>query len=152
MSPNWSPLVGAKKTLGLLRELRREISMAITIKGRESLQISEGKHQAKIHELKVEKRGKEQYEYFDVYVEVLDVDKKDGTHPVIKMGMPFDLSVNTKMGSLLKAFGVSEDDIKGGEDIDIEKVLPKGKKVQIITKDSETDKGTFAEIISMKPA
>jgi hypothetical protein len=126
--------------------------MPIKIQGRESLQISEGKHSAKIHELKVEKRGKESYEYLDVHVEVLDVNKKDGTHPVIKMGMPFDLSINTKMGKLLKAFGISDDAIKDGVEIDIEEVLPKGKKVQIITKDSETDKGTFAEIISMKPA
>jgi len=126
--------------------------MAITIKGRDSLQISEGKHQAKIRELKVEKRGKESYEYLDVHVEVLDVDKKDGTHPVIKMGMPFDLSINTKLGVLLRSCGVSDDAIKGGGEIDIENVLPIGKKVQIITKNIETDKGTFAEIFSMKPA
>jgi len=92
------------------------------------------------------------YEYLDVHVEVLDVDKKDGTHPVIKMGMPFDLSVNTKLGVLLRSFGISDDTIKDGGEIDIEEVLPKGKKVQIITKDSVTDKGTFAEIVSMKPA
>jgi hypothetical protein len=70
--------------------------MAITIEGRESLQIPEGSHPARISALKVEKRGKEQlvnglvglfmsskFEYLDVHVELEDVTAKDGKHPDI---------------------------------------------------------------------
>jgi hypothetical protein len=126
--------------------------MPIKISGRESLTIPDGKHNAKIAVLKVEKRGKEAYEYLDVHVELVDIAKRDGSHPVIKYGMPFDLTPNTKMGKLLKAFGVPEEDITSGEELNIEKVLVVGKKVTIVTKDVETDKGVFAEIVSMKPA
>jgi hypothetical protein len=127
--------------------------MPITIRGRESLQIPEGLHPAKITGLKVEKRGKDKtYEYIDVHVDVMDVKTKDGKHPNIKMGMPFDLSVNTQLGHLLKAFGVTDEQITGGESMDLEKVLSVGRNVKIVTTDVTTDKGTFAEIQSMKPA
>jgi hypothetical protein len=117
-----------------------------------SVIIPEGKHPARISALKVEKRGKENYEYLDVHVEIQDVETKEGKHPSIKYGCPFDLTPNTKLGKLLKAFGVSDSQIASGESLDIEKVLTVGKNVQILTKDVETDKGTFAEIVSLKPA
>lgn len=126
--------------------------MAITIKGRESMSIPEGAHPAKIKELKVEKRGKEQFEYLDIHVDVMDVTTKAGTHPSIKLGMPFDLTVNTKLGKTLRAFGVSDEQIASGESLNIEKVLAVGREVRIVTTNVETDKGTFADISSMKPA
>jgi hypothetical protein len=137
--------------------------MPIKIVGRESTIIPEGKHLAKISALKVEKRGKENYEYLDVHVELQDVETKEGKHPSInfvlpcgnmkiKYGCPFDLTPNTKLGKLLKAFGVSDAQIASGESLDIEQVLKVGKSVQILTKDVETDKGTFAEILSVRPA
>jgi hypothetical protein len=126
--------------------------MPIKIVGRESTIIPEGKHPARISALKVEKRGKEKalngdccssassYEYLDVHVEIQDVETKEGKHPSIKYGCPFDLTPNTKLGKLLKAFGVSDSQIASGESLDIEKVLTVGKSVQILTKDVETDK------------
>lgn len=121
--------------------------MPIKIVGRESTIIPEGKHPARISALKVEKRGKENYEYLDVHVEIQDVETKEGKHPSIKYGCPFDLTPNTncisvpvKLGKLLKAFGVSDSQIASGESLDIEKVLTVGKSVQILTKDVETDK------------
>lgn len=92
------------------------------------------------------------FEYLDVHVEVSDVTTKEGKHPSIKMGMPFDLSVNTKMGKLLKVFGVTDEQITGGESLNLEKILAVGKNVKIVTKEVESEKGTFAEIVSMKPA
>jgi hypothetical protein len=114
--------------------------MPIRITGRESTTIPEGKHPARISALKVEKRGKENYEYLDVHVEIQDVELKDGRHPSIKYGCPFDLTPNTKLGKLLKAFGVSDEQIASEEPLDIEKYLAVGKSVQILTKDVETDK------------
>lgn len=126
--------------------------MPISIKGRESMSIPDGAHPAEIDHLAVEKRGKEAFEYLDVHVRVKDVHGKDGKSPVIKMGMPFDLSVNTKLGKLLKNFGVTEAEIVSGEPVDIEAVLAKGKQVTIVTTTTETPNGTFADIQSMKPA
>jgi hypothetical protein len=126
--------------------------MPITIRGRETLSIPEGKHEAKISSLKVEKRGKEGYEYLDVHVELYKLAGKDGKKPDIKYGMPFDLSANTKLGKLLIAFGVTEDEIKSKEPLNLEDILKVGMKVQVLTKDVETPNGTFAEIVSLKPA
>jgi hypothetical protein len=70
----------------------------------------------------------------------------------IKMGCPFDLTPNTKLGKLLKAFGVSDAQIASGDAMNLEKILQVGKKVRVLTKDVETEKGTFAEIVSIKPA
>jgi hypothetical protein len=126
--------------------------MPIVIRGTEVTQIPEGAHPAKITQLKVETRGKENFEYLDVHVDVLDVTSKDGKHPNIKLGMPFKLTVGTGLGKLLKAFGVSDDKISGGEPLDLDKIIPVGMKVKIVTVNKETEKGTFAEIQSMKPA
>jgi hypothetical protein len=126
--------------------------MPIVIKGREPTVIPDGAHPAKIREIKVEKRGKEAFEYLDVHVELTDVTGKEGKHPVIKTGMPFDLSPMTKLGRLLLLFGVSESEIKSGNPIDLEKVLKVGMPVKVVTTMTETDKGSFAEIASLKPA
>lgn len=133
---------------------------------KESVFIPEGQHPAKISKVEVQKRGKENYEYLDVHVELLDVETKEGKHPSIKLGQPFDLTPNTKLGKLLKSFGVTDEEISSGKPIDIEGILSIGKEVKILTKDKESDKmfktflgyldmskgQTFAEIVSMKPA
>lgn len=108
--------------------------------------IPEGKHVGKIAELKQETRGKENYEYLDVWVSIQNLKDSKGNQVTIKYGCPFDLTPNTKLGKLLKKFGCPEEKIKSGESVDIEKFLKKGMNITFMTKDEETDRGTFARI------
>jgi len=128
--------------------------MPIVIKGRESVAIPEGTHNGKIVDLKQETRGKEGYEYLDVHVSVDSIKNTKGEPVSIKYGCPFDLTPNTKLGKLLMKFGVKKEIIESGDPVDIEKHLRKGIGVRFMTKDEETDRGTFARIVedTLKPA
>jgi hypothetical protein len=117
--------------------------MPIEIKGRESITIPQGVHKGEI--TKVEERTSDKgYVYIDVSVTVGDVELKDGKNPEIRYGVPADLTQNTKLGKLLMAFGITQDQIVSGEPIDVEDVLKTGTKVEYLTKDETTEKGTFA--------
>jgi hypothetical protein len=85
-------------------------------------------------------------------VDILDVETKEGKHPNIKLGCPFDLSKATKLGRLLALFGVPEENLSSGEPLNIDEILAVGRKVQVLTKDVVKENGTFADIVSMKPA
>jgi len=128
--------------------------MPILVKGRESISIPEGKHTGKIQQVTKEVRGKEGYEYLDVYVTVDGVKNSKGEEVTIKYGCPFDLTPNTKLGKLLMNFGVTRKQIESGEEIDIEEILKKGTPVSFMTIDEKTDRGVFARIVddSLKPA
>lgn len=137
----------------------------IVVKGRESISIPEGKHRGKITNIEQRVSKKEGYEYLDVHVSVDGLKNAKGELVSIKYGAPFDVTNidcctvatfigNTKLGKLLMKFGVTEEQIKSGESIDVEKFLKKGRDVQFMTKDEETDRGTFARIVedTLKPA
>lgn len=127
--------------------------MPIEIKGRESVAIPEGKHTGKIDDVKLETRGKEGYEYLDVHVSVDGVTNSKGEVVVIKYGSPFDLTPNTKLGKLLAEFGVTKEQIEGGQPVDIEGILKKGAEVEFMTKDEKSERGKFARVIddTLKP-
>lgn len=110
---------------------------------KEPVKILEGTHKGKI--TKVVYR-EEPYEYTDVFIKLEDADVE------IKYGCPTVLSENSKLGRLLKAFGV---DAVAGTLIDPEKALV-GQKVIFMTlnKKSKKDGNEYAEIVtdSIKPA
>ena len=97
-------------------------------------------------------KGSKTYEYLDLYIELSDVFNVDASPVRIKDGMPFSLSVKTKLGKTVMRFGVTEQQIASRERIDLEKVLM-GKIVTLQTIEEETDAGTFARVVegSLKP-
>jgi len=91
-------------------------------------------------------KGGEQFEYVDIFV-LLDDAKAE-----LKYSCPADITVNTKLGKTLMNFGVSEEDIESGKELDVEAIL-KGKKVSCLTQNEVSPRGTFARIVdgSLKP-
>lgn len=122
--------------------------MPVKVKGRESVNIEEGKHKGQITRVVLDRRGKkgEEFEYIDIFVQPADAKTE------LKYSCPADLTVNTKLGKTLMNFGVTVEQIESGEEIDVEKLLV-GKKVQFLTQNEETPRGTFARIVdgSLKP-
>ena len=51
------------------------------------------------------------------------------------------MTVNTKLGKLLMNFGVTKEQIAGGESIDVEQVLKQGTAVSLMTQEETTDIG-----------
>jgi len=132
-------------------EIRGVYCMPIEITGRESIKVEDGKHFGKI--AKVESRDVKDFTYLDTYIELDDVKNSKGEAVSIKYGCPLDLTVNTKLGKLLMAFGVSKEQIASGESIDIEQILKVGTEVQLMTQEETSDRGTFARVVdgSLKP-
>ena len=83
----------------------------------------------------------------DIFVQL------EGVKAELKYSCPADITVNTKLGKTLMNFGVSEDEIESGEELDVEAKL-KGKKVTCLTQNEVSPRGTFARIVdgSLKPA
>ena len=125
--------------------------MTINVPVRESVEIDEGKHTGKITKLVPRD---EPYEYLDVFIELDDVKDSKGNAVTIKDGMPLGISLRSKLGKTLVRFGCEESEIsdKAGNEIDVEPFLM-NKKVELMTKNEETEKGTFARVVegTLKP-
>ena len=112
---------------------------------KERVEIPDGKHTGKITHIAYRH---EPYEYTDVFV------KLDKTDTEIKYGAPSNVSLDTKLGRLLDAFG----EIKPGDKVDPEKILV-GKECELMTLTEDVKgkdgilKGSFARIVegSLKP-
>jgi hypothetical protein len=107
--------------------------------------IEEGKHTGTIS--KVEER-EEPFQYADIYI------KLDEPAVEIKAGFPNRIKIDdsgkptTKLGKFLVDMGV---ELKADADLDLNTLV--GKKVQLMTINKETEKGTFANVVegSIKP-
>lgn len=120
-------------------EKRKEKDLG-TIEPKKSITVSEGKHTAKIVDVK-RVETPQGFDYVDYYFQITDIDEK----PVIKSGVPTDIKTNqddeptTKHAKLLKALGF--DVTKSIKPIDAI-----NKEVTIVTVNETTDKGTFARV------
>jgi hypothetical protein len=101
--------------------------------------LDDGVHQGGI--TRVEYRT-EPFNYTDVFISV----DSDGFE--LKYGCPTSQGTDSKLMKMLGKFV----DIKPGLKVDPEKILV-GKKVQFMTQQEKTDKGTFVRIVdnSIKP-
>lgn len=102
--------------------------------------LSEGVHEGVIK--RVEYRH-EPFEYVDFWIETTNDEPK-----TIKYGTPAKISVATKLGKLLNAFGIK---IEPNKEYDPDILV--GRKVSFVVFTEETDKGTFSRIAegSLKP-
>lgn len=107
---------------------------------KESIQIPDGKHTGQI--MRIESRT-EPYEYTDIII------KPDDQDVELKYGCPTVLSENSKLGTLMMAFGSM---FEKGKEISISEYLV-GKRVQFMTLTKARDGKNFAEIVkdSVKP-
>lgn len=121
----------------------------------ESKSIPEGRHEAEITATidkvpgeKDDKGNEIKFAYTDYKLKLTSVDGE----PEIKVGFPTDVKVDqkgeptTSHAKFLKVIGL---DIK--ESVDTEKAV--GKKISIMTANTETERGTFARVVdgSIKP-
>lgn len=120
------------------------------VKVKQSISIEDGKHEGKI--IDIEERT-EPYEYIDFIVEISVGDDK----VKLKYGCPTAISVNkekeptTKLANVLVAFGMKLDLDK---EITLEdmKLATQTKKCSVLIENKKTKEGTFANIVSLKPA
>lgn len=120
---------------------------------KESIKIPEGKHKGKIARLDVRT---EPFSYLDVWVALDDVKDSQGKPVQLKDGNPLTVSKNSKLGRLLKRFGMTDLEIKQcyGSEVDVERWLKAGTGVELMTiNKAETGGFEFARIVedSLKP-
>jgi hypothetical protein len=120
--------------------------MAIELEVKKSITVDEGKHTgviSRIEQRNVDYQG-DVITYIDVFISNVDGNKD----LELKYGAPAAISERTKLGKLLSNFTKLEP----GKKVDIEKILL-NQKVQFMTINEETDRGTFARIVdgSLKP-
>jgi len=107
--------------------------------------IEEGRHIGTI--TKVEER-EEPFRYADIYIRL------DNPDVEIKAGFPNRIKIDdsgkptTKLGKFLVDLGI---ELKADTDLDLNTLI--GKKVQLMTINKETERGTFANVVedSIKP-
>lgn len=116
------------------------------LEAHELLNIPEGLHKGEI--TAVSERTKP-YHYIDVHLSVSDTKRDDGTPVILKAGFPAWLTQNSKLGKLLVRMGVN---FKPKQMVELNQLI--GKKVTFQTLNTESESGTFANVIpeSVKPA
>lgn len=116
--------------------------MKIELDVKETFEIPEGKHTGKIVDVQ---QREEPYHYVDLIIAVNGLDKV-----TLKYGAPANLSVKSKLGKLVEKFSGKE--LTPKEKIDITGLFMH-KKVEFVTVNEETERGTFARIAdgSLKP-
>lgn len=133
--------------IGMLKEGRISSNMKV----KQSVSIDDGTYPAVITDV-LERT--DPYEYTDF---VIDVDVESDKPVELKYGCPSALSLDkdgkptTKLAQLLSDLGLK---FEIDQEITIESIKKAmiGKKVTIMTSNKTTDKGTFAQIVSFKPA
>lgn len=105
------------------------------------IEIPDGNHTGQITKILYRT---DPYNYCDVW---LSVDDQDGVE--LKYGCPSTISLSSKLGRLLQAFG---QELIAGEGIDPEKVLV-GRKCSYMTLKKAKDGKEFSEVVedSLKP-
>jgi len=109
-----------------------------TITPKEGLSLEEGKHVGTIVDVQIRDIP---YHYVDFHIG--HIDGREEAEPVIRYGVPYNESMN---GKLMKFLGLFTE-VKAGEPIDIEATVLK-KKVEFMTLNETTEKGTFARVVS----
>lgn len=105
--------------------------------------VPEGKHTGAIDHIEVSER-KPTVEYLDVHLTC------DGTDVVLKAGYPTSLNPTTLLGKLLGRFGAK---VEPKAKVDVGSVLAAGRKVQYVTVDDKSERGTFSRVAreSLRP-
>ena len=112
--------------------------MTTKIVPKEGLSLEEGKHQGVIVDVQTRDIP---YEYVDFTIGYIDGRKEK--EPILRYGLPLNPSMNSKLMKFLSLFQKIEPE----KEIDIEKIVLK-KKVEFMTMNEDTDKGTFTRVIS----
>lgn len=115
--------------------------MPIELLVQKTLTVEEGKHEFEIVEIA---ERKEPYHYIDVHYKLTDAGV------TIRDGYSASITENTKLGKLLKEFGVK---MEIDTMVNLESVLI-GKKGTLMTLNEKTEKGTFARVVegSVRPS
>lgn len=119
------------------------ISMALKMTWEVPQTVPEGKHTGVIEKVEAVER-KEGMEYIDITLTC------DGEEAKPRAGYPAGLSPTTLLGQLIQRFGAPTDI---GTEIDLEEYLVVGTRVQYLTIDKATERGTFSRVVreSLKP-
>ena len=105
----------------------------------ESRAIAPGTHKGRIATL-IERETESYGTYLDLLVDVFDAN--DEIITTLSVGYPAKINASTRLGKLLKRFGV---ELVTGTEIDPEEILT-GKTVQFVTEDEKNENGTWARI------
>lgn len=122
--------------------------MPVELPVEEAQVVPEGKHKGEITKVELREvtlRSGEQTRYVDIYLQDED------NELLLKWGAHAKITPLTKLGKTLRNFTDLEQ--LSGQNIDLEEILV-GQRVEYMTMNEATDRGTFANIVdgSIKPA